>query len=113
MKKEQVDVLLVQQGLFDSREQAKRSVMAGEVYGKNDERIDKPGEKIDAETVLSVKGRKIPYVGRGALKLAKAVEVFNIDLQDKIALDIGSSTGSFTDVALRNGAKLCYALDVG
>ncbi|KRM23964.1 TlyA family RNA methyltransferase [Latilactobacillus graminis] len=113
MKKERVDVLLVQQGLFDSREQAKRSVMAGEVYGKNDERIDKPGEKIDAETNLTVKGHKIPYVGRGALKLAKAVEVFNIDLQDKVTLDIGSSTGGFTDVALRNGAKLAYALDVG
>lgn len=113
MKKERVDVLLVQQGLFESREQAKRSVMAGEVYDKNDQRLDKPGEKIDAEAILHLKGRKIPYVGRGALKLAKAVEVFGIDLQDKITLDIGSSTGGFTDVALRNGAKLCYALDVG
>lgn len=113
MKKERVDVLLVQQGLFKSREQGKRAIMAGEVYGKNDERIDKPGEKIDAETVLRVKGHKIPYVGRGALKLAKAIDVFDIDLKDKLTLDIGSSTGGFTDVALRNGARRCYALDVG
>jgi len=113
MKKERVDVLLVQQGLFESREQGKRAIMAGEVYGKNDERIDKPGEKIDAETVLRVKGHKIPYVGRGALKLAKAIDVFDIDLKDKLTLDIGSSTGGFTDVALRNGARRCYALDVG
>ncbi|MEJ1295560.1 TlyA family RNA methyltransferase [Latilactobacillus sakei] len=113
MKKERVDVLLVQQGLFESREQGKRAIMAGEVYGKNDERIDKPGEKIDAETVLRVKGHKIPYVGRGALKLAKAIDVFDIDLKDKLTPDIGSSTGGFTDVALRNGARRCYALDVG
>jgi len=113
MKKERVDVLLVQQGLFESREQGKRAIMAGEVYGKNDERIDKPGEKIDAETVLRVKGHKIPYVGRGALKLAKAIDVFDNDLKDKLTLDIGSSTGGFTDVALRNGARRCYALDVG
>ncbi|XEO94621.1 TlyA family RNA methyltransferase [Latilactobacillus sakei] len=113
MKKERVDVLLVQQGLFESREQGKRAIMAGEVYGKNDERIDKPGEKIDTETVLRVKGHKIPYVGRGALKLAKAIDVFDIDLKDKLTLDIGSSTGGFTDVALRNGARRCYALDVG
>ena len=70
-------------------------------------------KKIDAETVLRVKGHKIPYVGRGALKLAKAIDVFDIDLKDKLTLDIGSSTGGFTDVALRNGARRCYALDVG
>lgn len=113
MKKERVDVLLVQQGLFDSREQAKRSVMAGEILGKNNERLDKPGQKIPVTTTLHMKGHKMPYVSRGGLKLAKALKVFDISVQDKTVLDIGSSTGGFTDVMLQNGAKLSYALDVG
>lgn len=113
MKKERVDVLLVKQGLFDSREQAKRSVMAGEILGKNNERLDKPGQKIPVTTTLHMKGKKMPYVSRGGLKLAKALKVFNIDVSGKTVLDIGSSTGGFTDVMLQNGAKLSYALDVG
>ena len=113
MKKERVDVLLVQQGLFDSREQAKRSVMAGEILGKNNERLDKPGQKIPVTTTLHMKGHKMPYVSRGGPKLAKALKVFNISVKDKTVLDIGSSTGGFTDVMLQNGAKLSYALDVG
>ncbi len=113
MKKERVDVLLVNQGLFDSREQAKRAVMAGEVYDENNQRLDKPGVKIPADKQLHLKGKKQPYVSRGGLKLAKALDVFHIDLTDKIVLDIGASTGGFTDVALRHHAKLVYALDVG
>ncbi|MGM9892256.1 TlyA family RNA methyltransferase [Limosilactobacillus sp.] len=113
MEKERVDVLLVKQGLFDSREQAKRSVMAGEILGKNNERLDKPGQKIPVTTTLHMKGHKMPYVSRGGLKLAKALKVFNISVADKVVLDIGSSTGGFTDVMLQNGAKLSYALDVG
>lgn len=113
MKKERVDVLAVNQGLFDSREQAKRSVMAGEVYDQNNQRLDKPGVKIPMDTELQLKGRKLPYVSRGGLKLAKALKVFAIDVKDKIVLDIGSSTGGFTDVSLQNGAKMVYALDVG
>lgn len=113
MKKERVDVLLVKQGLFDSREQAKRAVMAGEILGKNNERLDKPGQKIPIETTLHMKGKKMPYVSRGGLKLAKALKVFHIDVQDETVLDIGSSTGGFTDVMLQAGAKLSYALDVG
>ena len=113
MGKERVDVLLVRQGLFNSREQAKRAVMAGEVLGKNSERLDKPGQKIDATTTFRLKGHKMPYVSRGGLKLAKALQVFNISVKDKIVLDIGSSTGGFTDVMLQNGAKLSYALDDG
>lgn len=111
--KERVDVLLVKQGLFDSREQAKRSVMAGEILGKNNQRLDKPGQKIPVTTTLHMKGKKMPYVSRGGLKLAKALKVFHIDVKDKVVLDIGSSTGGFTDVMLQNGAKLSYALDVG
>lgn len=113
MEKERVDVLLVKQGLFDSREQAKRSVMAGEILGKNNERLDKPGQKIPVTTTLHMKGKKMPYVSRGGLKLAKALKVFNVDVSGKTVLDIGSSTGGFTDVMLQNGAKLSYALDVG
>lgn len=113
MKKERVDVLLVKQGLFDSREQAKRAVMAGEILGKNNERLDKPGQKIPIETTLHMKGKKMPYVSRGGLKLAKALKVFHIDVEDETVLDIGSSTGGFTDVMLQAGAKLSYALDVG
>lgn len=113
MKKERIDVLLVQQGLFETREQAKRAVMAGEILGENEERLDKPGMKIDPETKLHFKGTKMPYVSRGGLKLEKALKVFKLPIKDKIVLDIGSSTGGFTDVALQKGAKLSYALDVG
>ncbi|WP_412988167.1 TlyA family RNA methyltransferase [Pediococcus siamensis] len=113
MKKERVDVLLVSQGLFETREQAKRAVMAGEILGENEERLDKPGSKIPVDTELHFKGKKMPYVSRGGLKLAKVLEVFHLNVQDKIVLDIGSSTGGFTDVMLQNGAKLSYALDVG
>lgn len=113
MEKQRVDILLVNQGLFDSREQAKRAVMAGEILGKNNERLDKPGEKIPVTTTLHMKGKKMPYVSRGGLKLAKALDVFGISVQDKVVLDIGSSTGGFTDVMLQNGARLSYALDVG
>lgn len=113
MAKERVDVLLVEQGLFTSREQAKRAVMAGEVYDQNNERLDKPGVKIAADAVLHVKGKVMPYVSRGGLKLAKALTVFGLDLNGMTVLDIGASTGGFTDVALQNGAKRSYALDVG
>lgn len=113
MKKERIDVLLVQQGLFETREQAKRAVMAGEILGENEERLDKPGMKIDPTIKLHFKGTKMPYVSRGGLKLEKALKVFKLSIKDKTVLDIGSSTGGFTDVALQKGAKLSYALDVG
>jgi 23S rRNA (cytidine1920-2'-O)/16S rRNA (cytidine1409-2'-O)-methyltransferase len=113
MKKQRVDVLLVEQGIFDTREKAKRAVMAGEVLGKNEERLDKPGTKIPEDTKLHLKGKPMPYVSRGGLKLEKALKVFHLDVSGKVVLDIGSSTGGFTDVMLKNGAKLSYALDVG
>jgi 23S rRNA (cytidine1920-2'-O)/16S rRNA (cytidine1409-2'-O)-methyltransferase len=112
MKKERVDVLAVEQGLFDSREKAKRAIMAGLVHDDHD-RLDKPGMKIPRDTVLSVKGEKLKYVSRGGLKLEKALKTFPIDLNGKIMIDIGSSTGGFTDCALQNGAKFVYAVDVG
>lgn len=114
MKKERVDVLAVQQGLFETREQAKRGVMAGLVYKEvNSERLDKPGEKIEATTLLQIKGKKLPYVSRGGLKLEKALKLFDFTVENKLILDIGASTGGFTDVALQNGARMSYALDVG
>lgn len=111
-KKERVDVLLVKKGLIDTREQAKRSIMAGLVYSE-ETRIDKPGEKISEDAPLMIKGKALKYVSRGGLKLEKALEVFDVTVQDKIVLDIGASTGGFTDCALQNGATHCYALDVG
>ncbi|WP_173799881.1 TlyA family RNA methyltransferase [Domibacillus mangrovi] len=111
-KKERIDVLLVEKGLMETREKAKRAVMAGIVYS-NEERIDKPGEKIPIDAPLEIKGKTMPYVSRGGLKLEKALRVFDVTVQDKILIDIGASTGGFTDCALQNGATLSYALDVG
>lgn len=112
MKKERIDVLLVEQGFFDSREKAKRAIMAGIVHDDYDI-IDKPGTKIPIDSNLHVKGNIMPYVSRGGLKLEKALKEFSLDIKDKIVVDIGSSTGGFTDCALQNGAKLVYAVDVG
>ncbi|MBO2535042.1 MULTISPECIES: TlyA family RNA methyltransferase [Rummeliibacillus] len=110
--KERVDVLLVQRGLCETREKAKRTIMAGQVFSK-EVRIDKAGEKIPVDSELTIKGHQLPYVSRGGLKLEKALKVFDVDVTGKLMLDIGSSTGGFTDCALQNGAKHCYALDVG
>ena len=114
MAKERVDVLAYRQGLFETREQAKRGVMAGLVVAlANGERFDKPGEKIDDGTELKLKGEKLKYVSRGGLKLEKALQVFGLSVADRVALDIGASTGGFTDVMLQAGARLVYAVDVG
>lgn len=113
MQKERVDILVVQQGLTNSREKAKRLIMAGQIYDENNERLDKAGEKISIEKQLHIKGETLKYVSRGGLKLEKALNYFNLSVFGKIVLDIGSSTGGFTDVALQNGAIHSYALDVG
>ncbi|RKJ37924.1 TlyA family RNA methyltransferase, partial [Butyricicoccus sp. 1XD8-22] len=110
--KERVDILLVERGLCETREKAKRAIMAGLVYS-NELRIDKAGEKISIDAPLQVKGTQLKYVSRGGLKLEKALEIFDMSVDGKIMLDIGSSTGGFTDCALQNGAVHCYALDVG
>ncbi|KZE40148.1 RNA methyltransferase [Bhargavaea cecembensis] len=110
--KERIDVLLTERGLFETREQAKRAVMAGIVYS-GDRRMDKPGEKIPADADIRVKGSGQKYVSRGGLKLEKALDVFDADVKEKLVLDIGASTGGFTDCALQNGAHHSYALDVG
>ncbi|WP_430482280.1 TlyA family RNA methyltransferase [Rossellomorea marisflavi] len=112
VKKQRLDILLVEQGLFETREKAKRAVMAGLVYS-NEMRLEKPGEKISEDSPLTVKGKVMPYVSRGGLKLEKALKEFDITTENKVLLDIGASTGGFTDCALQNGAKMSYALDVG
>lgn len=111
-KKERLDVLLVERGLVETREKAKRTIMAGLVFS-NETRLDKPGEKVSSDIPLIVKGKAMPYVSRGGLKLEKALKIFDLDVRDKILIDIGASTGGFTDCALQNGAKMSYALDVG
>ncbi|HFI0446999.1 TPA: TlyA family RNA methyltransferase [Streptococcus suis] len=114
MAKERVDVLAYKQGLFETREQAKRGVMAGLVVSViNGERYDKPGEKIDEGIELKLKGEKLKYVSRGGLKLEKALQVFQLMVEGQTTIDIGASTGGFTDVMLQAGAKQVYAVDVG
>lgn len=111
MAKERLDVLLVKRNLVETREKAKRMVMAGLVFSET-ERLDKPGMKVKEDIPLTVKGT-MPYVGRGGYKLEKALTIFDTTVQGKIMVDIGSSTGGFTDCALQNGATLVYAIDVG
>ncbi len=111
-KKERLDILLVEKGLFDSREQAKRSIMAGLVTVAG-ELSDKPGMQVDVTAEIAVKAELHPYVSRGGLKLAKAIEVFDLSFAGRVVIDIGASTGGFTDCALQNGASEVYAIDVG
>lgn len=97
---------------METREKAKRAIMAGIVY-TNENRLDKPGEKVDRTIPLTVKGNPLKYVSRGGLKLEKALKEFQLSVQGKLMIDIGSSTGGFTDCALQNGALCSYAVDVG
>ena len=107
-----VDVAMVQRGLAPSREQAQALIMAGQVYRK-EVKILKASEQVGESDDLHVKGSSNPYVGRGALKLDKALRVFQADVTDAVAMDIGAATGGFTDVLLHNGARQVYAIDVG
>ena len=111
-EKERLDVLLTERGFFESREKAKAAVMAGLVFVK-DRRVDKAGTKIEIHEEITVKGNPLPYVGRGGLKLEKALKTFPLDLKGKTMIDIGASTGGFTDCALQNGAVKVVAIDVG
>jgi len=110
-KKLRLDQLLVGRGFFPSREQARRAILAGEVSIAT-RIIDKPSELLDEQTAITVKPAR-KYVGRGALKLESALDYFQIDIRGKIALDIGASTGGFTDCMLQRGAEKVYAVDVG
>ena len=112
--KMRLDEYLVENEYFENLEIAKRQIMVGNII-VNEQKIDKPGEVISLDKIKSIriKEKDIPYVSRGGLKLEKAIKVFELDFKDKIVLDIGASTGGFTDCSLQNGAKFVYAIDVG
>ena len=110
--KERLDILLVQKGLAPSREKAKAMIMEGNVFINNN-REDKAGTMFDENVEIEIKGNTLKYVSRGGLKLEKAMTHFGITLDDKVCMDIGASTGGFTDCMLQNGAKKVYAVDVG
>lgn len=110
--KERLDVLLVKRNLAESREKAKAIIMSGNVFVEG-QREDKAGSTFSEEVHIEVKGSKLPYVSRGGLKLEKAIANFDVELQDKVCTDVGSSTGGFTDCMLQNGARKVFAIDVG
>ncbi len=110
--KTRLDLLLVEKGLFPSREKAKAVIMAGQVY-VDCQKADKPGMEVSRTAVIEVRGGTLNYVSRGGLKLEKALRVFPVSLEGKICMDIGASTGGFTDCMLQNGAAKVYAVDVG
>lgn len=110
--KVRLDNLLVMRGFFDSREAAKRAVMAG-LVSRNQEVLDKPGTFVREDEPLTVAQAEARFVGRGGYKLERALNQFEIDLKDKIVVDVGASTGGFTDCALQHGARQVYAVDVG
>ncbi|WP_338934395.1 TlyA family RNA methyltransferase [Fusobacterium polymorphum] len=112
--KMRLDEYLVENEYFENLEIAKRQIMVGNII-VNEQKVDKPGEIISLDKIKSIriKEKDIPYVSRGGLKLEKAIKVFELNFKDKIVLDIGASTGGFTDCSLQNGAKFVYAVDVG
>lgn len=112
MAKKRLDVLLVERGIASSRERAKRVIMAGQVL-VDGQKVDKAGTAVKEEAALRLLGEDLPYVSRGGWKLAKAIGEFRLDLKEKIAADVGASTGGFTDCMLQNGAAKVYAIDVG
>ncbi len=110
--KERLDILLVNRNLAESREKAKAIIMSGNVF-VDGQREDKAGSTFPEEVQIEIKGNPLKYVSRGGLKLEKAIDQYGISLQGKVCMDIGSSTGGFTDCMLQNGAALVYAVDVG
>ena len=110
--KERLDVLLVKNGSFPSRQKAQEGILAGQVY-VNGRKEEKPGAKFDIDSKIEVRGQTLRYVSRGGLKLEKALSSFPISLGGKVCMDIGASTGGFTDCMLQNGAAKVYSIDVG
>lgn len=111
-RKKRLDIVVTEREMFRSRSRAKRAIMAGLVF-VNGQREDKAGTQIDPAAEIEYRGSKNPYVSRGGFKLEKALKVFEVDPKQKEAIDIGASTGGFTDCLLQNGAKKVYAIDVG
>ena len=110
--KKRLDILVYEKGFAESREKAKAIIMAGQVYVDN-QKADKCGTAYDEGVKIEVRGSVLPYVSRGGLKLEKAIACFGLDLNGKTTMDIGASTGGFTDCMLQNGAAKVYAIDVG
>ncbi|NQT30368.1 MAG: TlyA family RNA methyltransferase [Candidatus Saganbacteria bacterium] len=110
--KKRLDQILVEKELFESRNKAAAAILAGVVY-VNGQKSDKAGKLLAEDVAIEVRGEPHPYVGRGGVKLEHALKEFKVDVKDKVALDIGASTGGFTDCLLQNGAAKVYAVDVG
>ena len=111
-KKVRLDVLLVEKGLQESRQRAQATIMSGQVF-VDGQRVDKPGAPVAEDAAVEVRGSTLRYVSRGGLKLEKAMATWPIDLNDTVCMDVGASTGGFTDCMLQNGARKVYAVDVG
>lgn len=111
-KKERLDLLLVEKGIITSREKAKACIMEGKVY-VDGQKVDKAGERVSINANIEYRGETLKYVSRGGLKLEKAMNTYNISLDGKVCMDIGASTGGFTDCMLQNGAKKVFSVDVG
>lgn len=110
--KKRLDILVTERGLVESREKAKTLIMAGQVY-VDGQKADKPGDTFSEDVAVEVRGKGLPYVSRGGLKLEKAMREFGLQLQGRTCMDIGASTGGFTDCMLQNGAQRVYSVDVG
>ena len=110
--KKRLDVVMVERGLAESRQKAQAVIMAGQVF-VDDQKVDKAGAPVTEGQNVEIRGKTLPYVSRGGLKLEKAMQVFPITLADKTCMDVGASTGGFTDCMLQNGAKRVYSVDVG
>ena len=110
--KERIDILLVQRGLCSTRSRAQARIMAGQVI-VDDHRVDKAGTKVSIDSEIRLKGKDLAYVSRGGLKLEGALEEWSIELEGVVAMDVGASTGGFTDLLLQRGAAQVYAVDVG
>jgi 23S rRNA (cytidine1920-2'-O)/16S rRNA (cytidine1409-2'-O)-methyltransferase len=111
-RKQRADIMLVERGLVDSRSRAQALIMAGKVFS-GEERVEKAGQSLAIDRPLEVRGQEHPWVSRGGVKLAHGLDAFSIDVRGKICIDVGASTGGFTDVLLSNGAARVYAVDVG
>jgi 23S rRNA (cytidine1920-2'-O)/16S rRNA (cytidine1409-2'-O)-methyltransferase len=111
-KKERLDLLLVEKGIITSREKAKACIMEGKVYVEG-QKVDKAGEKVSYNANIEYRGDTLKYVSRGGLKLEKAMNTYNISLENKVCMDIGASTGGFTDCMLQNKASKVFSVDVG
>ena len=110
--KSRLDILLVERGLQESRQRAQAAIMSGLVF-VNGQRVDKPGTSISNEAAIEIRGNPLKYVSRGGLKLEKAMSHFDLTLEGRVCMDVGASTGGFTDCMLQNGAVKVYSVDVG